>query len=106
MNVDRQRYRRRAEVLKAMGHPSRLMMLEALQAGEMCVCDLQRLVGSDMSTISKHLAVLRNAGILADEKRGLQVFYRLRVPCVTRFFECVEEVLEQDQQEASTGSRR
>lgn len=89
-----------------MGHPSRLMMLEALQAGEMCVCDLQRLVGSDMSTISKHLAVLRNAGILADEKRGLQVFYRLRVPCVTRFFECVEEVLEQDQQEASTGSRR
>lgn len=80
-------------MLKAMGHPSRLLMLEALNDGERCVCELQALVGADMSTVSKHLAVLRNAGLVADQKRGLQVFYRLRVPCVNRFLECVEEVL-------------
>jgi DNA-binding transcriptional ArsR family regulator len=55
------RYKRKALVLKAMAHPSRLAMLEALADGERCVCELQRVVGSDMSTVSKHLALLRPA---------------------------------------------
>lgn len=84
----------RARVLKAMAHPSRLLMVEELEKGELCVCDLQRLVGSDMSTVSKHLSVLKNAGIVSDDKRGNQVFYRLRVPCVTGFFSCIEAVLD------------
>jgi len=46
-----------------------------------------------MSTVSKHLTVLRNAGIVQDQKRGLQVFYSLRCPCVVDFFECAEKVL-------------
>ncbi len=46
-----------------------------------------------MSTISKHLSVLKTAGVIADEKRGNQVFYSLRVPCVINFFGCVESVL-------------
>jgi DNA-binding transcriptional ArsR family regulator len=46
-----------------------------------------------MSTVSKHLSVLKAAGILADEKRGMQVYYSLRIPCVMRFFDCVSEVL-------------
>ena len=87
-------YKRRAEILKAMAHPSRLRMLEGLEAGELCVCELQRLVGSDMSTISKHLSVMRAAGLVEDEKRGLQVYYRLRVPCIRSFFSCIEAVLE------------
>ncbi len=88
------RYRLRASVIKAMAHPSRLQMLEALEAGELCVCELQRIVGSDISTVSKHLSVMKAAGLVEDEKRGLQVFYRLRVPCVLGFLECVEAVLE------------
>jgi len=66
-------------------------MLETLSSGERCVCDLQRLVGSDLSTVSKHLALMRRAGLVEDRRQGLQVFYRLRVPCV-RFFDCVDAV--------------
>ncbi|MDI9587303.1 MAG: metalloregulator ArsR/SmtB family transcription factor [Acidobacteriota bacterium] len=85
--------KRKAQVFKALGHPSRLAMVEALLNGERCVCELQELVGSDMSTVSRHLSVLRNAGLVDDRKDGLKVFYSLRMPCVARFFECVDEVL-------------
>lgn len=85
--------RRRARVLKAMGHPNRLAILDAIANGEKCVGELQAVVGSDLSTVSRHLAVLKNAGILDDRKQGLQVFYSLRVPCVLNFFECVDAVL-------------
>jgi DNA-binding transcriptional ArsR family regulator len=94
MTLNDANYRRRAQVLKALGHPSRLAMVEALLEGEKCVCELQELVGSDMSTVSKHLSVLRSAGIVCDRKQGLWVYYSLRLPCVARFFECVDEVLE------------
>lgn len=84
----------RAQVIKALAHPTRLFFVDELSRGERCVCELQEMVGSDMSTISKHLSVLRNAGIIADEKRGNQVFYTLLVPCVLNFFGCVESVLQ------------
>src|SRR5210317_68444 len=84
----------RAKVLKAMAHPSRLFILEELEQGERCVCDLTEKIGADISTISKHLSVLKQAGIVIDDKRGNQVFYRLRVPCILNFFGCVESVLE------------
>jgi ArsR family transcriptional regulator len=72
-----------------------------------CVCDLRELVGSDLSTVSKHLAVLKHAGVVADEKRGSQVFYSLRCPCVTAFFTCAESVLKKTakDQRASLGGR-
>lgn len=84
----------RARVLKAMAHPTRLFLIEELVREERCVCDLTAMVGADVSTISKHLSVLRQAGIVLDDKRGNQVFYRLRVPCIMTFFGCVESVLE------------
>ncbi|SEA44331.1 ArsR family transcriptional regulator [Desulfuromusa kysingii] len=84
----------RAKVLKAMAHPSRLFMIEELSKGERCVCELTEMIGADISTVSKHLSVLKQAGLVIDEKRGNQVFYRLRVPCILNFFGCVESVLE------------
>jgi ArsR family transcriptional regulator len=89
----RERFTARAAVLKALAHPARLYMVDELSRGERCVRDLEALVGSDISTVSKHLAVLRGAGIVASEKRGAQVFYRLAMTCVTGFFGCVEDVL-------------
>ena len=86
-------YRHRAQIVKAMAHPSRLAILDALAGGERCVCELQRVVGADMSTVSKHLALMKSAGLLASRKEGLQVFYRLRAPCVLQIFGCVEGVL-------------
>ncbi len=85
-------FERRTRVIKALAHPSRLLMVEALSAGEQCVCDLQALVGADMSTVSKHLSLLKGAGIVLSDKRGQQVWYRLRVPCLLSFFSCVDAV--------------
>jgi ArsR family transcriptional regulator len=86
-------HEKRAQVLKAMAHPARLAMLDALADGEVCVCDLHALVGSDLSTVSKHLAVLREAGIVADRRQGPQVYYSLRVPCALNFFGCIDQVI-------------
>jgi ArsR family transcriptional regulator len=96
MNADaRRHYEARARVIKAMAHPSRLLIMDELSKGERCVCDLTELVGSDTSTVSKHLSLMKNAGVVDDEKRGTMVYYRLRVPCILNFFGCVESVLEQ-----------
>lgn len=92
----------RARVLKAMAHPTRLFIIEELEKEERCVCDLTAMVGADVSTISKHLSVLRQAGIVLDDKRGNQVFYRLRVPCIMNFFGCVESVLETQVRDQAT----
>lgn len=81
---------RRAEVFKALGHADRLRILEELADGERCVCDLVEAVGSSWSTVSRHLSVLKAAGVVADEKRGLQVFYRVALPCVTSFVDCLD----------------
>ena len=90
---------RRAQVMKALAHPSRLFIVEELSRGERCVCELTEMIGADVSTVSKHLAVLREAGLVLDERRGVQIFYRLRVPCILNFFGCVEAVLEETARE-------
>lgn len=89
------RLERRVAIIKALAHPSRLTIAEALQSGEQCVCDLRELVGGDLSTVSKHLTVMREAGLLEMEKRGLNVFYRLRCPCLLSFFDCVDSLAPQ-----------
>ena len=95
--MNKKLYEMRAQILKAMAHPSRLMMIDAMnEAEEMCVCDLVDLVGSDQSTVSKHLSILRQAGLVEDRKDGQRSFYRLVRPCVMHFFECVEQVMEEN----------
>ena len=68
-------------------------MIQELSKGERCVCGFAEQVGADFSTVSKHLTVLKHAGLVDDEKRGQQVFYHLRVPCVMQFMNCIEAVL-------------
>ncbi|MFH1676248.1 MAG: metalloregulator ArsR/SmtB family transcription factor, partial [bacterium] len=75
----------RAKILKALSHPTRLFIVDRLSEREHCVCELTEMIGADMSTVSKHLLVLKNAGIIADEKRGLWVWYSLKVPCIIDF---------------------
>ncbi|MCK4413075.1 MAG: winged helix-turn-helix transcriptional regulator [Candidatus Eisenbacteria sp.] len=83
----------RAGILKAMAHPARLLIIEELARQERCVAELTEMVGLDVSTVSKHLSRLKTAGIVTSERRGAQVYYSLRVPCVLNFFGCVEAVL-------------
>ena len=90
-------FKAQAQMFKALAHPGRLLMLDELSRGERCVCELAALVGSEMPTVSRHLSQLTNAGIVDDDKRGAQVFYRLVTPCVMNFFGCVASVREKSQ---------
>lgn len=92
----RPRYDARARIAKALAHPSRLMILEALEDREVCVCDLTDLVGADQSTVSKHLALLKQAGLVEDRKDGVMVYYRIKVCCLQGFWDCIEAVLSQN----------
>jgi ArsR family transcriptional regulator len=83
----------RAEIFKALGHPARLAMVSSLGKREHCVCELQEIVGLDMSTVSNHLSVLRAAGLVESDKRGKQVFYSLRLRCTAGFIECVDRAI-------------
>lgn len=87
------RYEALAHIVKSLAHPTRLFLVDELSKGERCVCELTAMVGADISTVSKHLTVLKSVGIVDDDKRGLQVFYRLKIPCVLNFFSCCEVVL-------------
>jgi DNA-binding transcriptional ArsR family regulator len=89
----KERFEAQAKIIRAMAHPTRLMIVDELKSGPRCVCELTKLAGADTSTVSKHLSVLKSAGIIADEKKGLNVFYSLKMPCVLNFFSCVDSVL-------------
>lgn len=100
------RYAARARIMKALAHPTRLFIVDELAKREKSVLELTELIGADMSTVSKHLAVLRSSGIVKDEKRGAKVFYSVRVPCVLNWYSCVEGVLKataKEQMEAVGG---
>lgn len=83
----------RAKIIKALAHPSRLFIIEELSRASRCVGELTEMIGADVSTVSKHLSILKATGIVQDQKRGLQVYYTLRTPCILKFFECIESVL-------------
>lgn len=88
-------FAKQAKMLKALAHESRLLIIDRLSRGECSVGDLRNLVGSDLSTVSKHLALLRAHGIVEDRREGTTVYYRLITPCVCNFFTCAAEVLKE-----------
>jgi ArsR family transcriptional regulator len=92
---DRQVFKRQAAVLKALANESRLMIVDRLGRGECSAGDLVELIGSDQSTVSKHLAVLRAHGIVDSRREGNVVYYTLLTPCVLNFFTCASGVLDE-----------
>ncbi|MGL4668345.1 MAG: ArsR/SmtB family transcription factor [Saezia sp.] len=84
----------RAAILKALAHPTRLWIVELLAKKEQCVCTFVDGANVDFSTISKHLSVLKQAGIVTDRKEGKQVYYTLKIPCILNFMECVDAVIQ------------
>lgn len=97
--MDQCRYEARAQVLKALAHPTRLWLVDRLQhqSEPLCVCDLMEGIDADMSTVSKHLSLLRQAGIVSSYRQGKKIFYRLEVPCLSGLMTCVEGVINQEQ---------
>jgi ArsR family transcriptional regulator, arsenate/arsenite/antimonite-responsive transcriptional repressor len=90
-----QKYGARAEILKAMAHPTRLLIIDELEKNERCVGELTEMIGADTSTVSKHLLVLKNAGLIEDDKRGQMVYYSLKCSCIPKFLACIESVLKE-----------
>jgi DNA-binding transcriptional ArsR family regulator len=86
----------RARILKALAHPSRIYIVDKLSEKPHCVCELTALIGADTSTVSKHLSILKNAGVISDRKQGTTVYYSLEAACLLRFISCVEQVIEQN----------
>ena len=84
----------RAKIIKAMAHPVRLMVIEFLKNGEHSFSEVFDLFKLDKSTVSKHLLVLKEAGIITSRKEGTDMIYKLEVPCVIDFFSCVTAVIE------------
>ena len=72
----------RAKALKAVAHPMRIVIVDALKNGDRCVCDLLALGRIDQSNISRHLATLKRAGIVSDRRVKNRVFYKLETPQV------------------------
>jgi ArsR family transcriptional regulator len=70
----------KAGIFQALGHPTRVAMVEFLSQGEMSVSRLCEKVGVEQANASQHLAVLRNKHIVETRKDGNQIFYRLRDP--------------------------
>jgi ArsR family transcriptional regulator len=79
-------------IFKALGSPARLTIARTLIDGERCVCDLVEACGLGWSTTSKHLEVLREAGVVSSEKRAQKIFYRLELACVADFIRCLDSV--------------
>jgi DNA-binding transcriptional ArsR family regulator len=93
------RFEAQAQIMKALSHPTRLFIVHELAKAEKCVGELTKLVGADTSTISKHLSIMKNTGIIGFEKRGTNIYYTLKMKCVLNFFSCVNEVLKKKVEE-------
>ncbi|MGD9110460.1 MAG: metalloregulator ArsR/SmtB family transcription factor [Phycisphaerales bacterium] len=92
-------YQKQAEIVKAIAHPLRIAIIDFLQTGPQCVCDIAKHIHSEQSNVSRHLSVMVSAGILDYQKDGLKVIYNLKTPCILNFFSCVTKCLQQQVKE-------
>lgn len=100
-NPKKQIFEHLARVGKGLAHAARLDLLEALAQGERSVDALAKACGMPIPNASHHLLVLKDCGLAASRKEGLQVFYRLAVPEVTMAVAAVRRIAEQQLAEVS-----
>lgn len=96
----RKKLEARAAIVKALAHPTRLFIVDELSRGSRCVCELTEMIGDDISTVSRHLAILKEAGIVKATRHGTQMICELKCSCILNFFTCVENVLAGNLQES------
>jgi len=92
-------YKAQARIMKALAHTTRLFIVHQLSNRPHCVNELTQLIGADTSTVSKHLTVMRDAGIVDYEKKGTNIYYSLKMPCIMNFFSCANEILRKNVEE-------
>ncbi len=87
---------KKSNVLKALAQPTRLKILELLRDGERCVCEMMPLLNEEQSNLSKHLASLRQAGIVDYRKEGVSTYYRIRHKEVLKIIDLAEEIVKNE----------
>ncbi|MFP4484447.1 MAG: ArsR/SmtB family transcription factor [Spirochaetaceae bacterium] len=91
---DQLRAQERAEILKALAHPTRVYIVDLIaREGSYCVCELTERIGVDTSTVSRHLSLLKSAGVLSDRKVGTTVYYDLTCDCIGAFMSGLDNIL-------------
>ncbi len=88
--------RARARVMKALGHPLRLLIVDALHKQDLCLCELRPMFKVQQPTMSRHLAVLKQAGLVTERRDGPRVILHLATPCILRAFDCAMQVVQAD----------
>lgn len=88
----KENFEQQAELIKSLAHPTRLLIISRLAGGEKCVCELTEAAGADISTVSRHLALLKNSGMIKSRKNGTHIYYSLSCCCTAEFFACVQKM--------------
>ncbi len=87
---------RSADVIKCLGHPLRLRLLEALEGGERTVSELQEYAGVSQAAVSQQLGILRGRRVVDSRRDGIHVFYRITEPKVAHILACIRECADQE----------
>lgn len=96
----------KSEFMRALAHHLRIRIIEILGDRKMSVGEICELLGKEQATVSKHLKILKNSGILKDEKSGLNVFYSVDICCLPNFLECLNRILEEKITKNSKNARK
>lgn len=91
-----------ADLFRALGHPTRLRILQMLRGGERCVCEILEALQLEQSNVSQHLAVLRQAGLVTSRRDGLRVMYSLGNPRLTRLLDAGRETVQHSLRELAS----
>jgi DNA-binding transcriptional ArsR family regulator len=82
----------KAEFFKALAHPLRIRIIDALRGGEVGVNDLSTRLGVEQTTLSQQLAILRSRNLVVGRKNGSNVFYSVRDPAIFRLLDVAREI--------------
>ncbi len=95
--MDERLYEAREKIMKSLANKYRLKIVDTLgENDKMCVSDLEEELSLNQSSVSKHLSILKSAGVVQSKKEGLKVYYTLKTPCIINYFTCVDNVIKSD----------
>lgn len=84
----------KVKILKGIAHPVRVAIVEMLADQELCACEIAEQFPLDRTTVSKHLALMRELEILEDRREGQNIYYRLKMRCLLGVLQCIGDVIE------------
>lgn len=94
--MNKEFYKLKTDIIKALASPVRLMIVDSLRNGEKNVSEIIKVTKEEQSNISKNLGILKSNGLISDRKEGLNVYYSLNLCCIDEFFCCLDSIIKQN----------